>query len=89
VRSPDCEQWQRSIGYAPGSRWRLPPGTVWACQPHRRFVLLVDPRAAVDPSGPDVAEVIAACPQARVGGVASAESAWRRLVAAVEGVSVG
>jgi hypothetical protein len=89
VRSPDCEQWQRSVGYAPGARWRLPSRTVWACQPHRRLVLLVDPTRAVDASGPDVAEVVAACAQARVVGVATAESAWWRLVAAVERISVG
>jgi hypothetical protein len=89
VRSPDCEQWQRSVGCAPGARWRLPPRTVWACQPHRRFVLLVDPTCAVDPAGPDVVEVIAACPDARVGGIATAEAAWRRLGAMAERAGVG
>ncbi len=89
VRSPDCEQWLRSVGYAPGARWRLPSRTVWACQPHRRLVLLMDPTRAVDASGPDVAEVVAACAQARVAGVATAESAWRRLGAVVERISVG
>lgn len=43
---PDPDGWLRSVGWRPGGAWPLPEGTVWACDPQKGTVTLLDAAAA-------------------------------------------
>lgn len=85
VRSPSPEPWQEALGYGLGSRWRLPAGTVWACQPQRQVVQLVDPEAAASAPDADVAIAAALCLDARALDDGAAEARYRRAVTRASG----
>jgi hypothetical protein len=90
VRSPLPESWHASVGYSAGGRWRLPEGTVWACQPQRMVVQLVgdDEGADLDLSG-DACAVVERCAEARVLGSPEAGERWIALVASLQTVRHG
>jgi len=84
VRSPAPEPWQLALGYGPGSRWQLPAGTVWACQPQRGLVELVDPHADGPAPSAELADAVARCAGARVVGPRAAHARWQRVLASLE-----
>lgn len=85
VVPPDADGWVRSVGWAAGCAWPLPRGTVWACQPRRRRVTLVDSKAGPVPPTNDAAHCVQFCEGVNVLDAVHAGDAierWGKLVTA-------